>query len=294
MKYPLHVVTNLEVSHVTWANAFCEATQKAGAQISNPSEVPAEAPALYIGDSIDWSSVPQPATAAYFLAAADGTDQERINVDHAVFTTTPSRPERERTCRLLGGNAVFADGFPLDLNELEAVKAAQGNQNAFVVGFVGRTEADKGPTRELAIAALLAAQGIRAVHLSATPNLIGSELTALGVTVEQTLNRSEYISRLATLGCLINTSPRESLFVSGIEATYLGVPVIAPQVAETGIADWNKPEWFYEPDEPETALHLIANIASGNSDVPDVSFYDATKYLERLQRHFEELEGARL
>jgi len=293
MKYPLHVVTNIDRSQVTWANAFCNAMQNAGAQIVNPGEIPCHASALYIGDSIDWESVDDGEVAAYFLAAADGTELEKDNVSRAAFTTTPSQSEKERMHRLLNGTAVFADGFPIDFGELDAVKAQQPGPRPFTVGFIGRTEADKGPKCELAIADILARQRIKAVHLSSTANAISGELAAQGVDVAQNLQRSEYVGRLAALKCVINTSPRESLFVSGLEATRIGIPVIAPRVAETGIDDWNRPDWFYDPDKPESIVDILSNIAMGDNETPDVSFYESYRYLERINVHFEEFKGNR-
>jgi hypothetical protein len=165
-------------------------------------------------------------------------------------------------------------------------KISASRRKLKTVGFVGRTDADKGVDLELLIATDLAKMGMKILHLSSWPNTRAEELVRAGVEVCDNLKRHEYLGRLASLGCVVNTSPRESLFVSGIEATRLGIPVFAPRVIESGITDWNNPEFLYDPSDIQGAAGIISE-ASGISDIsiPDVSRYSAANYVERVRNH---------
>lgn len=283
-KHTLHVVPNLDVARVSWASGFCMSAHKGGAEITHPSDVPQDAPRLYIGDAIDWA-VTRPDSMGYFLAAVDGTAQERDNVAHAGITFTPSAADMERARHLLGASRVASEGFPVDFDELDPIAGQVGRRDC-IVGFVGRTDSDKGMDVELGLVERLSALGVAAVHLSSGTNKIGGSLHQRGVEVADRLTRPEYLRRLARLGCVINTSPRESLFVSGIEASRMGVPVLAPLVAESGIADWNLPDRFYNPSNLAEAAAMVLEIL-GKSDVPDVSGYSANRYVQRVTQQIE-------
>jgi hypothetical protein len=284
MKKPLHVVPNLDIGGVSWARGFCDSVSRAGAIITTPDATKVGQPTLYIGDRIDWTTVADHLSTGYFLAAVDGTAQERDNSALAAVTTTPSLADQARARQLLGATHVYADGFPLHFGELDEVRADAGSYRGRSVGFVGRTDKDKGPAAELALAARLIKCGIHVVHLSGTKNTIARELSELGVEVRERIPREEYLGRLARLGCVANTSPRESLFVSGIEASYLGVPVVAPAVFGTGIADWNLADRLYKPNDADDAVEIIERALS-SSTVPDVSWYDAAAYVRRVRDH---------
>lgn len=292
MKQKLHVVTNLEVSQVSWAAGFCNSAYSAGATIVTPEQAPANVPKLYIGDEVPWDQIHDPGLTGYFLAAVDGTAQEQINVERAAMTTTPSMADYERAQRMLAGSRVFVDGFPLNLAELDLVRSNVIKHQKGRVGFVGRTDIDKGVDAELALAAVLKKRGIQAVHLSSASNTISAELTALGVEVLENLTREQYLGRLAYLGCVVNTSPRESLFVSGLEASRLGVPVVAPLVEGSGITDWNMKDRFYRPDNFEAAADMI-EAAIESDEVPDVTRYSASCYVNRVGERIERLEEER-
>lgn len=283
-KHTLHVVPNLDVARVSWASGFCASAEKGGAQITSPAEVPQHAPRLYIGDEIDWN-LTNPDNMGYFLAAADGVPRERDNVEHSGVTLTPSVADMGRAKCLLGATRTFAEGFPIDLEELDGVAQDAGAHN-YSVGFVGRTDADKGLELELQLVRRLSALGIKIIHLSSTANTIKDQLSRYGVEVAEHLTRSAYLGQLAALGCVINTSPRESLFVSGIEASRMGVPVLAPRVSESGIADWNLPSRFYNPNDIEAAVAMSLD-AFGSREVPDVSHYSAREYVARVLQRIE-------
>ena len=281
MKTGLTVVANLDRSSVSWANTFCGAVASSGARVVSAAER-VKSPVLYIGDSIDWDGGDYSRPTGYFLAAVDGTGQERRNVEQAQITTTVSRAEQTRAARLLGGDRVVVDGFPVDFTELQAV-ADQGIRRLPSIGFIGRTDEDKGPNLELLIAKRARTFGVKVMHASHIPVARASELTDAGVEVITPTSRKAYLGWLASVGCVINTSPRESLFVSGIEASYLGVPVVAPCVEESGIEDWNHPDRYYDASSPDQAVDLALELAGSTQvDVPDVSRYGAQQYVRRV------------
>jgi glycosyltransferase involved in cell wall biosynthesis len=286
MSNKLTIVTNLDTNRVSWAEGFCSAAKAGGAEVSRDIMTDGT-PQLLIGDEIDWERTATNNT-AYFLAATDGTQCETENVWRSQFTTTVSRAEKIRTERFFDAtDHIFVDGFPLNTAELDTFRIHRKIHSLPTIGFIGRSDADKGPERELLVAAHLKKLGVNVIHISNTMNALTPFLEQLGVEVYQQVSREEYLSRLATLGCVVNTSPRESLFVSGLEAASLGVPVIAPRVSESGITDWNLAQNMYDPDNVEEAAHLAVSLATSYGNVPDVCSYSSNAYVERIAARFE-------
>lgn len=284
----LTVVANLDRAQVSWANGFCNAVETAGAEVVNRPWYSANATVLYIGDSIDWTSIGAEQRAGYFLAAADGTDVEDMNIRNARLTTTVSQAEKSRAEHLFGTKTLAVDGFPINFMELNGVRRSAEQRTIPTVGFIGRTDKDKGPELELAIADIARKLGAEVVHISNMTNELRPELEEIGVKVYERVTRAEYLGRLANLGCVINTSPRESLYVSGIEASYFGVPVIAPDVEGSGIADWNPKERFFDGSKPEEAANIAVALAAAKAvDTPDVSRYAAEPYVQRVLERLE-------
>ena len=283
----LAIVTNLNRGQVSWANSFCDAMSQAGAEILDRPHDP-ERPALFIGDDIPWETIPHHHRAGYFLAAADGTPSEARNIKMASMTSTVSSAEKIRSLHFFGDSSVHVDGFPIDFSELDRIDSDRQYKTP-ILGFVGRSDTDKGPDLELEIASIARKMGAKIVHISNTPNRIAPELEQIGAEIFKPATRSEYLSRLAMLGCVINTSPRESLYVSGIEATRLGVPVIAPHAESSGIYDWNIEERFFDATSPEMATSLAIALATTKSiDTPDVSRYAANLYYDRIIANLEQ------
>lgn len=249
-------------------------------------------PKLYIGDQINWQTASDPV--GYFLAAVDQTRQEAVNINFANISTTVSTADKVRAEMLVPYKEVFVDGFPIDLEAIDsAARGVTKNHRRKVIGFLGRTARDKGIDKEIEIAKELSTYaGIDVVHISSTPNSAAKTLIELGVEVMQNLTKDQYLGNLALLSCVINASPRESLFVSGIEATRMGIPVIAPNVAQSGILEWNNPEWIYDQNNASDAAELAVRLCSINSDdIPDVSQFSATHYVKRVKERIVESSG---
>lgn len=282
----LTVVANLDRARVSWANSFCDAVDQAGARVVD-TLCDTDSPHLFIGDNIPWVNDRRERRTCYFLAAVDGTEEEAINIENTGTTSTVSRAEKSRAYHFFGDDSVYVDGFPMNLLELDEIDETRQCQVPRI-GFVGRSDRDKGPELELQIASIARKMGAEVVHISNTMNDLAPNLRQIGAEVFKPTSRREYLGKLATLGCVVNTSPRESLYVSGLEASRLGVPVIAPRVEDSGISDWNFDERFFDINNPEEATDLAATLAVAKCvDVPDISRYAATAYVKRILANLE-------
>lgn len=291
MASELTVVANLNRAQVSWADGFCSAVESAGATVADLTEVDsAQGSILFIGDVINWKSIDDEGRVGYFLAAADGTTLEAENIRRANLTTTVSSAEQVRAEQLFSSSSISVDGFPIDFTELAKMRCRRAQRSTPTIGFIGRTDADKGPELEVQIAIAAKKRGARVLHISNMANALGPRLKQERVEVYDNVSRAEYLGRLAGLGCVINTSPRESLYVSGLEASYLGVPVVAPWVEGSGIRDWNLPERFYNRNQPEEAVELAMSLSTQQYvNTPDVSSYAAPSYVQRVLARLEEM-----
>lgn len=283
----LTVVANLDRTQVSWANSFCDAVYQAGAKVVD-TPCNTDSSRLFIGDNISWANDQRDHRSCYFLAAVDGSRNEARNIKNAGITSTVSQAEKSRAYRFFGDDSIYVDGFPMNFSELDEIDEIRRHQVP-KIGFVGRSDKDKGPELELQVASIARAMGAEVVHISNTINTLAPNLRQLGVEVFRSTSRRAYLGRLATLGCVVNTSPRESLYVSGLEASRLGVPVIAPRVKDSGISDWNSDERFFDINKPEDAASLAVTLATTKRvDTPDVSRYAAASYVERILAHLEQ------
>jgi glycosyltransferase involved in cell wall biosynthesis len=283
----LVVVKNLG-TNVSWSKSYIEAAEKTGCRITSTIDASSPENRIYIGDSIDYRSLGERACNICFLAAADCTEQEHDNILMTNHTTTVSQAEKARITGIfqdINETKITVDGFPVDVDSLELIKSLGAEKIEKSVCFLGRSDADKGPSLEIEMARLLREQDYKVFHLSPCKISIADELISLGVNVFEGITGRPYLKLLSRMGCVINTSPRESLFVSGIEASVLGVPVIAPNAIGSGIADWNKPEYFYSFGDSQSAVNLVKQFMGQHNILPDLDRFSAEKYFERINRH---------
>lgn len=291
-KKEFSVVANLSRTDVTWADTYCKAMKRCGVQVSGAVSRNGAEGRLFIGDRLDGVVGNAAGKTMYFLAAVEGTKQEQDNVAHMRWTTTVSPQERERAVRLLGADParVSVEGFPLPIERLQALSRFIPRQDARSVCFLGRMMPDKGQNLELELAAGLVSAGFSVLHMSNGHVGGADELRRRGVRVVEGVSGVRYHTLLAGCRGAVNTSPRESLFVSGMEAAALGVMVLAPDVPESGIRAWNRPECLYPADDAQIALeHILTLLASPLPHVADVRRYDEKRYARGIRNRFRHM-----
>ena len=278
------IVKNLNMDQVSWSRTFCDSAEYEGIRVVE-SPVDDYQNRLFIGDTISSRMLGKRACNIYFLAAVDGTDEEHDNILKTTYTTTVSNAEKERVMRIfpdVDHNKIEVDGFPVDLNTIAGMADMQLDKIDRSVCFLGRTDADKGIGMELGLTECLSADGYSVFHLTPHAASARLELERAGSQVIEQLRGEDYLKLLSRMNCVVNTSPRESLFVSGIEAAALDIPVIAPDVADSGIWDWNDPENFYQAEDTDDAIKAIRRVCKKDTvSAVTIDQYQPFRYFDR-------------
>lgn len=286
----LVVVKNFDGSSVTWSDSFCDSAKLFNCEVVDSiADIEKLDNYIFLGDKIP-KNLGKIGCSIYFLAAADRTQQEYENVIATSHTTTVSNSEKTAILDKfpnINSNKISVDGFPINLELLNTVKKSIKLKMKKSVCFLGRTDSDKGPHEELIAVEALKRLGYSVFHLANCKISIYNELSKLGAIAVENLNGLKYLNLLATMGCVVNTSPRESLFVSGLEATGLGLPIIAPSIVNSGINDWNLPNRFYRSGDIYNLLDIVREIElSNNIIIPSIDKYDHKAYFNRQNDHF--------
>ncbi len=286
------VIENFNGARVSWADLYVRNAQLIGYDVQKTTTSETVGHKIFLGDTLP-GQMGYGGLNLYFLAAADGTENEYVSARRTDAVTTVSSAEKRRLLNAfpdLDPRTISVDGFPV-YNQKQIVSALRGTEKSTKdsVAFVGRTDSDKGLELELAIAEELRRAHILTAHLSAGRNMIAHELTSLDVVVKEGLSGDAYLGALSEYGAVVNTSPRESLYVSGIEATALGLPVFSPNATDSGIRDWNLDDRFYNPRDIKGAVAAISETLEAGVELslPDVSRYSVGAYFDRIDALLE-------
>lgn len=224
----------------------------------------------------------------YFLAAADITQLERRNIILTRACIVPSSTEKEKISAAWPdlSEKIYVMGFPIDPRKIETVNRLQNEYGRKHILFIGRGDTDKGIEREIQMAQALKAQNYAVVHISNTELKFEAEMRDAGIHIVDGRVKEEYLKVIKEAICVINTSPRESLFVAGIEAEMLGIPVLYLDSENNAIREYSG----YAYQDEQTALRIIAGLSSKDYYIRDLPYYYADHYAERLETLFNQLE----
>lgn len=290
-----HIVENFWGAKISWADTYTDAASRSGFDILQTTSNDTYGDKIFLGDKLP-VQLGANGIHLYFLAAADGTDTERESSLRTDGVTTVSNAEKSRllaTFPDIEAWRVSVDGFPVYNEDVyDTITRRNTMSQVGSVAFLGRAVAEKGPLLEIKLAKELVRSGLRVLHMSNTVVPIANELQNAGVRVYENIQGEAYLQRLADVGAVINTSPRESLFVSGIEASVLGVPVFAPDNAESGIWDWNIIERKYDAADINSTVDMVRDTLAQKTteiSIPDVSRYESAHYFKDIAQRMDEL-----
>ncbi|MEI7917969.1 MAG: hypothetical protein WCH58_01145 [Candidatus Saccharibacteria bacterium] len=285
------VIKNFDGALVSWSETYCRSAKQQGFDVRSEYNANDLSDKIFLGDKIP-KTMGHAGCNIFFLGAADCSKRELTSIKLTDATTTVSSAEKKRIVNAfpyLNPDKISVDGFPIDLELLQGIKESTLSHNRKIdnsVCFLGRTDNDKGPNEEIEIVKALRDKGYNIFHLSGGKISISDKLNEMGVNVIEGISGQKYLELLSQMDCVVNTSPRESLFVSGLEASGVGVPVLAPLIEDSGIQDWNLAERLYDYKDISSVVKMIQEISSESRDlvIPDVSYYDKTAYFNRIRQ----------
>lgn len=287
---PIYIVTNLDRSVVSWADSFIESLSHHNVKFINSGDIKNHNgdDILLIGDDIPQEICLYDNRYVYFLAAADMTQLERRNIMMTQACIVPSTTEKRKISAAWPELAekIYVMGFPINSQKIEAVNRLQNKYGRKHILFIGRGDIDKGIELEIQIARMLREQKYTIVHIANTKLKFKTEMQDAGIYIIEEASKEEYLKIIKEAICVINTSPQESLFVAGIEAEMLGIPVLYLESKYNAIREYS--EHMYR--DQQTAIHIISGLSSKDYYVRNLPYYDAGHYAERLRVLFNQLE----
>lgn len=287
---PIYVVTNLDCNIVSWADSFIESLTNRNIKFIKSKDIKYHNGdnLLLIGDNIPPEICLYDNQYVYFLAAADITQFERHNIIMTHACIVPSSTEKKKIDVAWPEltDKIYVMGFPINSQIIETVNRHYNEYRRKYILFIGRGDIDKGIERELQISKTLQAQNYEIVHISNTQLKYREDMQNLGIHIIERASKEEYLKVIKEAICVINTSPQESLFVAGIEAEMLGIPVLYVENENNAIREYS--EYAYQ-DEHDV-VRIIAGLSQKDYYIRDLSYYYADHYIERLNVLFKQLE----
>lgn len=283
------VVKNLDVGAVTWAKLFCEQAERYGwGVVDTPCS--GNTYRLFLGDTISKEVLCMDGLNIYLLAAFEGSSSEISNIESTDVTLLPSRSELRKVRQVIPGleiRKLLVNGFPVNTQELLRLRLPFGEKGEKSVCFAGETRPEKNPELEIAVARRLVKEGFSCIHMSPFAVSYKEELANAGVSVMEYVQHSLYINMLTNYRFIVNTSLRESLWISGIEGAILGGIPIAPNHESSGLTEWCPNHLLYNYSSPiEDILKKVTRIREADAIPLSIfSWYDSSQYFKRLCEH---------
>lgn len=244
-------MTNLDCSVVSWADSFIESLTYRNVKFINSEDIKYHNGdnLLLIGDCIPPEICLYDNQYIYFLAAADITQFEHRNIIMTQACIVPSSTEKRKVDVAWPelADKIYVMGFPINPQIIETVNRLHNEYRRKHILFIGRGDIDKGIERELQISKTLRAQKYEVVHISNTQLKYRADMQNSGIDIIERASKEEYLKVIKEAICVINTSPQESLFVAGIEAEMLGIPVLYLRNEYNAI--WEYSEYAYQDEQ---------------------------------------------
>jgi hypothetical protein len=285
------LVKNLNTDDVTWALSFQQSALEAGFKVSDSTYTISHIK-LFIGDVITPEMIADNALNIYFCAAIEGLEEERRSIGLTDVTLLASSQELSKAARYFpeyDSSKYLVNGFPVQVSKIKKMASDWSEKKPKSVCFLGETRPEKNPEFELRLILELTQQGYRCAHLSPAAISISDKLQDLGCEVVENIRGAKYLAKADEFQFAINTSHRESLFISGIEAHALGAVPIMPNMPTSGYFDWCPEELMYEPDNIGQVIQLISELSESNRPQLNIDWYDEQQYFSRLKSLYREI-----
>lgn len=286
---PIYIVANLDRDKVSWANSFIESLKGRNIQYIEVDEIKAHKGdfILFLGDAIPAEIHLYDNYYVYFLAAAGFSRIEYKNITATHATIVSSNTEKKKIQKRWKdvSDKIYTMGFPISSRIIKDINDSWKPQKRDYVLFIGRGDIDKGIELELQIAKQLA-NSYHLVHITNTELAYREAMLAAGIRIIEKVEKRKYLQIVKGAICIINTSPKESLFISGVEAAMLGVPVLYIEGEDNAISEYSE----YGIREIHHACDVIANFSEDDYRARNLSFHYTEAYISRLRNLFDDIK----